>query len=173
MKLSKKEIGILVEQQYNDYELWYPYYRFKEEGATVHLIGPEKGKIYPGKYGCPAKTDLAINEVSAKNYDCVIIPGGFAPDFMRRIPQMIEFVRQANENGKLIAGICHAGWMLISAGCVKDKKVTCYFAIKDDLINAGGNFMDQEVVKDGNLITSRTPDDLPAFCRTIIETLAK
>jgi protease I len=102
----------------------------------------------------------------------VVIPGGFAPDYMRRTPRMVEFVREMGENGKIVAAICHGGWVLISAGIIKGRKVTIFFAIKDDVVNAGAEFLDREVVRNENIITSRNPDDLPAFCRTIIETLS-
>ncbi len=102
------------------------------------------------------------------DYDGIIIPGGYAPDLMRRFPPMVKLVRDAHDQGKVIGAICHAGWMLVSAGILKGKKATCFFAIRDDLINAGANYIDQDVVRDGNLITSRMPDDLPAFCREII-----
>jgi protease I len=105
-------------------------------------------------------------------YDGVVIPGGYAPDLMRRYPEMVKIVKDANQNGKIVAAICHAGWMLASAGIVKGRKVTGFFSIKDDLVHAGANYVDEEVVRDGNLITSRKPDDLPAFCKEIIEALA-
>jgi protease I len=112
-------------------------------------------------------------EIDMSKYDGVVIPGGYAPDLMRRYPEMVKIVKEAYQKGKIIAAICHAGWMLASAGIVKGKKVTGFFAIKDDLVNAGANYVDAEVVRDGNLITSRKPDDLPAFCREIINALAK
>lgn len=172
MKLKGKKIAILLEKTYQDLEAWYPYYRLKEEGADVQFVAPKTDEEYFGKYGYPAKADLKIDDANANDFDAVIIPGGFAPDFMRREPKMIEFVRRAHEKGKLIASICHGGWILASADIIRNKKVTSFFAIKDDLINAGANFVDEEVVRDGNLITSRKPDDLPAFCHTIIAALS-
>ena len=106
-------------------------------------------------------------------YHGVVIPGGYAPDVMRRYPEMVRIVREADQKRKVIAAICHAGWMLVSAGILKGRKVTGFFAIKDDLVNAGANYVDEEVVRDGNLVTSRKPDDLPAFCREMIEALSK
>ena len=173
MKLKDKKIAILLEKTYQDLEAWYPYYRFKEEGAEVKFIAPSTDEEYLGKYGYPAKADLKIQDANPENFDAVIIPGGFAPDFMRREPKMIEFVRQAHEKGRIIASICHGGWILASADIIRNKKITGFFAIKDDIINAGANFVDKEVVRDGNIITSRKPDDLPAFCRTIISALSK
>jgi protease I len=112
-----------------------------------------------------------MGEVRGAEFDAVIIPGGYAPDHMRRHEKMIELVKDAGKSGKVVAAICHGGWMLASADLVRDRKVTCFFAIRDDLVNAGASYVDREVVRDGNLVTSRKPDDLPAFCRTIIEAL--
>lgn len=173
MKLKGKKIAILLEQMYQDLEAWYPYYRLKEEGAEVKFIAPKTDEEYLGKYGYPAKADLKIDDAHADDFDAVIIPGGFAPDFMRREPKMIDFVRQMNAKGKLVASICHGGWILASADIVRNKKVTTFFAIKDDLINAGANYVDEEVVRDGNLITSRQPEDLPAFVKAIIDFLSR
>jgi len=170
MKLKGKHLAILLEQIYEDPEFWYPYYRFLEEGAEVTVIAPEV-KEYKSKYGYPAKADLAASDALAENYDAVIIPGGYSPDHMRRSKEMIEFVSDAHKKGKIIAAICHGPWMLASARAVKDREVTAFYSIKDDLVNAGARFVDSEVVCDGNLITSRSPQDLPAFCREIISAL--
>lgn len=173
MELSGKRIAILAENQYQEMELWYPYYRFIEAGARVDVVAPEAGKSYSSKLGYPVKATVAVSEAEASQYDAVVVPGGFAPDYMRRTPAMVEFVRRANEQGKVVAAICHAGWMLASADVVRGKQATCFFGIKDDLVNAGALYLDQEVVRDGNVITSRTPDDLPAFCREIIKALVQ
>jgi len=172
MKLKGKRIGILIENLYNDREVWYPYYRVKEEGAEVVCIGPKRG-TYKGKNEIPIEADLSINDASVADFDAVVIPGGFAPDLMRRTPAMAAFVGEMNKAGKIIASICHGGWILVSAGILKGKTVTSYFAIKDDITNAGAEWVDEEVVRDGNIITSRMPDDLPAFCRTMIEALSQ
>lgn len=171
-KLKNKNVVILVEQQYQDLELWYPYFRIKEAGADVYIVGPEK-KEYKGKYGYPAKADFSIKGVKPDEFDAVIIPGGFAPDYMRRVPAMIDFVRKMHERKKIIAAICHGGWILASARIIKGKRVTSFSAIRDDMINAGARFCDEEVVRDKNIITSRKPEDLPAFCRMIIARLGK
>jgi protease I len=142
-----------------------------EEGAEVTVIGSKAGS-FSGKNGIPGKSDIAITEAKADDYDALIIPGGYSPDHMRRIPAMVEFVKKMNEGGKVIAAICHAGWMLASAGIVDGKKLTSFFSIKDDLVNAGAEWVDEEVVVDGNLVTSRNPGDLPAFCKTIISQLS-
>ena len=173
MRLKGKKVVLLAENQYQELELWVPYYRLKEEGAEVTVVGSGSSRTFTGKYGYPIDVDKEANEIDISKYDGVVIPGGYAPDMMRRYPEMVKMVREAHQKGKVIAAICHAGWMLVSAGILKGKKVTGFFAIKDDLMNAGGNYMDEEVVRDGNLITSRKPDDLPAFCREMIDALSK
>jgi protease I len=173
MRLKGKKVVLLTENLYQELELWVPYYRLKEEGAEVVVVGSGSNRTYTGKYGYPIEVNKEAKEIDVSNFDGVVIPGGFAPDLMRRYPEMVRIVREAHQKGKVIAAICHAGWMLVSAGILKGKKVTGVSAIKDDLVNAGANYLDQEVVRDGNLITSRKPDDLPAFCREVIEALSK
>jgi protease I len=173
MRLKGKKVILLAENNYEDMELWVPYFRLKEEGAEVTIVGTGSSRTYTSKHGYPVQVDKEAKEIDMSQYDGVVIPGGYAPDIMRRFPEMVKIVKEAHQKGKVIAAICHAGWMLASAGILRGKKVTGYFAIKDDLINAGANYVDQEVVRDGNLITSRQPADLPAFCREIIEALAK
>ncbi|HSD63060.1 MAG TPA: type 1 glutamine amidotransferase domain-containing protein [Ignavibacteriaceae bacterium] len=172
MKLRGRKIAIFLEKMYEDLEFWYPYIRMKEEDADVCVVAP-KVESYTGKYGLPAKADQSIVAVKTEEFNALIIPGGYSPDHMRRVPEMIEFVKKMNEEKKPIAAICHAPWMLASADIIKGKKVTSFFSIKDDLIHAGAEWVDQEVVKDGNIITSRSPNDLPAFCKEIIKTLEK
>ncbi|HMP03469.1 MAG TPA: type 1 glutamine amidotransferase domain-containing protein [Gemmatales bacterium] len=171
MNLKGVRVAILVEQQYQEMELWYPLYRLREAGCLVTLVGPEAGHTYASKLGYPAKADKAAAAVKADDFDAIVIPGGFAPDFMRRHEAMVQLVRAAGEQGKVLAAICHGPWLLCSSGGLKGKKATCFFAIKDDVINAGASYTDAEVVRDGNLITSRKPDDLPAFTLAIIQTL--
>jgi protease I len=173
MRLKGKKVVLLTENLYHELELWVPYYRLKEEGAEVVVVGSGSNRTYTGKYGYPIEVNKEAKEIDVSNFDGVVIPGGYAPDLMRRYPEMVRIVREAHQKGKVIAAICHAGWMLVSAGILKGKKVTGVSAIKDDLVNAGANYLDQEVVRDGNLITSRKPDDLPAFCREVIEALSK
>jgi len=173
MRLKGKKIVLLAENFYQEMELWVPYYRLKEEGAEVTVVGSGSSRTYSSKLGYPVEVDKDAREIDISNYDGIVIPGGYAPDLMRRYPEMVKIVREADQRGKVIAAICHAGWMLVSAGILKGKKVTGFFAIKDDLVNAGANYVDAEVVKDGTLITSRKPDDLPAFCRELIEALAR
>ncbi len=170
MRLKGKSVAIFLEDIYEDNEFWYPYYRMLEEGATVKSVAPRQGS-FTGKYGVPAKADAAIHEVRPEDFDAVIIPGGYAPDKMRRSAEMVRFIVEMHAQNKVIAGICHAGWMLVSAGVLKGRKATGFSAIKDDMVNAGAEWIDQEMVRDGNLITSRTPKDLPAFCREIIRAI--
>lgn len=172
MNLDGKRFVVLVEDEYEDQELWYPVQRLREAGATVKIVGPEAGKTYRSKHGYPAKADQAASEVRVEDLDGVVIPGGYAPDRMRRDEAMVALVRRAFESEKLVAAICHAGWMLCSAGVLQGKEATSFSAIKDDMVNAGANWVDREVVVDGNLITSRTPDDLPAFLPAILEACA-
>jgi len=173
MRLKGKKVVLLAENLYQDLELWVPYYRLKEEGAEITVVGSGSSRTYSGKYGYPIDVDKEAKEIDMDKYHGVVIPGGYAPDMMRRYPEMVRIVREADQKRKVIAAICHAGWMLVSAGILKGRKVTGFFAIKDDLVNAGATYVDEEVVRDGNLITSRKPDDLPAFCREMIEALSK
>jgi protease I len=133
------------------------------------LVGPEAGQVYPSKLGYPARSDKAVKDVSANDFDLIVIPGGFAPDFIRRTEAMIRLVSDMAEQGKIVAAICHGPWVLCSTQALKGKKATCFFAIKDDVINAGAKYTDAEVIRDGNLITSRKPDDLPAFMQNVIQ----
>jgi protease I len=171
MKLKGKKAALLVEEMYNELELWIPYYRLKEEGVEVTVVGTGTASTYRGKYGIPVEADKTASEVTADDFDAVVIPGGYAPDKMRLHPEMVSLVRDMFNRGKVVASICHAGWMLVSAGILHGKRATSYVAIKDDMMNAGANWEDSEVVRDGALITSRKPDDLPAFCRTIVQAM--
>ncbi len=168
MELEGRKIIILVEKMYNDREFWYPYYRLKETGAEVRVVAPKSGATYKGAAGIEVQSEAAAGEVNPDDYDALVIPGGYAPDHMRRDPAMVELVRRMAAGGRVVAAICHAGWMLVSADVLKGKKATAFFAIRDDIVNAGAEWVDQEVVVDGNLITSRQPDDLPAFLKAII-----
>ncbi len=171
MNLHGKQVAILVEQQYQEMEVWYPLYRLREAKAKVVLVGPEAGVTYPSKLGYPAKSDVAARDVHAKDFHGLLIPGGFAPDFLRRSETILHFVREMISLHRVIAAICHGPWVLCSTSGLKSKKATCFFAIKDDVINAGAEYHDAEVMVDGKLITSRKPDDLPAFTLAMIEQL--
>ena len=169
MELQNVRAAVLVEQQYQEMEVWYPVYRLREAGCQVTLVGPKAGETYPSKLGYPAKSDKAAKDVSANDFDALVIPGGFAPDFMRRTESMIRLASDMAEQGKVVAAICHGPWVLCSTQALKGRKATCFFAIKDDVANAGARYVDEEVVRDGNLITSRKPDDLPAFLQAIVQ----
>jgi protease I len=173
MTLEGKRVAVLAENSYQELELWYPLLRLREAGAEVLVVGTGSADTYTSKLGYPVQVDVAADQVSATSLDAVVVPGGYAPDLMRRYPAMVNLVREAFEQGKIVAAICHAGWMLVSAGVLPGKKATCFFSIKDDVINAGASYVDAEVVRDGNLITSRVPADLPAFCRAIIAALGE
>ncbi|UCG11504.1 MAG: type 1 glutamine amidotransferase [Deltaproteobacteria bacterium] len=172
MTLQGRRLIVLVEDLYQELEVWYPLLRMREEGAEVTTVGTEAGVTYKSKTGYPVTSDAASRDVDISGYDGVIIPGGYAPDLMRRHAATVELVRDAFEQDKVVAAICHAGWMLTSADILKGRKVTGFFAIRDDLVHAGAEYEDAEVVVDGRLITSRKPDDLPAFCREIIRALS-
>lgn len=171
MNLQGKRVAVLIEQQYQEMEVWYPIYRLREAGCQVTLIAPDAGVTYPSKLGYPAKSDKAAKDVKAADFDGIVIPGGFAPDYIRRNEAMLKLVRDMAEQGKVVSAICHGPWVLCSTTALRGKKATCFFAIKDDVINAGGKYVDEECVVDGNLITSRKPDDLPAFVVAVMKGL--
>jgi protease I len=166
-----KKVLLFVDDIYEDMELWYPKFRMEEAGYKPVVAGPEGGRTFVGKHGYPCKAEISYDQVESYQYAALIIPGGFAPDKMRRYAKVLEIVREMDAAKKPIAFICHAGWVPISAKILKGKKVTGFVAIKDDLENAGAHFSDKAVVIDGHLISSRTPADLPVFCQAILETL--
>jgi len=169
----KKKIAILATDGYEDLELHYPRIRLKEAGYEVELLSLFKREI-KGKHGYPIKPDKLIRDANPDDYNGVIIPGGTVnPDHLRRNKVVLDFVAKINEEQKLVGAICHAGWVLISAKIIKDRKATSYFAIKDDMLNAGAKFEDSAVVIDNNLITSRMPEDLPEFMKAVLEFLKK
>jgi protease I len=170
--MSAKKIAIMVDEMYQVLEVWYPYYRFCEAGFDVNLVAAQAKKEYHSKEGYPCISDIAAAQANAGDYDCMLVPGGFAPDFMRRSDDVIKFANDMADSDKVVAAICHGGWLLCSTKIFKGKKATCFMAIKDDIKNAGAEYLDDECVVDGNLITSRKPDDLPAFCTAVLKALA-
>jgi protease I len=172
MSSAGKRVAVLIEQQYQELEVWYPVYRLREAGCEVSLVGPEVDRTYPSKHGYPARSDAAADAVTAADFDAVVIPGGFAPDYIRRHRAMVKLVHDTWAAGKPVAAICHGPWVLCSTPALKGKKATSFHSIKDDVVNAGATFVDQEVVVDGNVITSRKPDDLPAFVKALLAVLA-
>jgi protease I len=171
MNTKGKRIAIFVDQQYQEMEVWYPYYRLVEAGAEVHLAAAEAGKTYPSKTGYPCTSHKSYADLKAADYDGVIAPGGFAPDFIRRHSASSQFIAQMDSQGKLVAAICHGLWCLCSANVLKGRRCTSFFAIKDDVVHAGGLWEDSEVVVDNNIVSSRKPDDLPAFMKACIAVL--
>ncbi|MBN2105152.1 type 1 glutamine amidotransferase [bacterium] len=166
------KIAVLLENHYQVLEVWYPYLRLREAGIETVLVGTGKNE-YQSKEGYPAREELPIQKANPEKFDGVVIPGGYAPDHLRRYKEVNLFVKDLFESGKLVAAICHGGWVPVSAGILNGRKATSFMAVKDDMINAGVEYLDQEVVVDGNLITSRNPYDLPVFCREILKFLSQ
>lgn len=170
-KKSTPRVAMLVDDLYEDLELWYPVMRLREAGIDVVIVGAQKGKEYTSKHGYPAVAEAGIGSVKAARLAGVIVPGGYAPDKIRRNKEMVKLVADVNKKGGLVASICHGPWVLAEADVVKGKKFTCVSAIKTDIINAGGKYRNREVVVDGNLVTSRTPPDLPAMMKEVLKFL--
>ena len=169
MSLKDKRVALLIEDDYQEMEAWYPFYRLSEAGAAVTVVGPGYKTTFNSKLGYPMEANIAIKDAKVADFDAVVVPGGFAPDHMRLCRPMIDFVRDMDKAGKLVSAICHGGWILASAGVCKGRKITGYSPIRDDVENAGGTWVTGEAaVVDGNVITSRTPPDLPAFAGAIV-----
>jgi protease I len=166
-----KKIAVLLDELVHEHEFIYPYYRLKEAGFESVSVATEK-RVYKGKYGVPFTPDMLIGDVTPGEFEGVVVPGGYAPDFLRRTRAVLSLVGEMNDKGKLVAMICHAGWVGISAGIVKGRTLTSTSAIKDDMSNAGAIWVDQSVVVDGNLVTSRSPADLPDFMREALRVLS-
>lgn len=164
-------IAALIHNDFEDLEFWYPTLRLKEAGHTVDVLGETAGTIYHGKYGVPAESTHSFDDVQADSYDALLVPGGWAPDKLRRFASVLELVRAMDRDGKVIGQICHAGWVLISAGVLKGRTVTSTPGIRDDMENAGATWVDQAVITDGNLVSSRRPPDLPDYGRALLTAL--
>jgi len=171
MRLKDKKILSFVHHEFEDLELWYPIHRLREEGAIVHLAGEQANVKYVGKYGVPAESEYSFAEVNPEDYDAVLVPGGWAPDKLRRFPEVLEFIQKMDKQQKTIGQICHAGWVLISANILKGVNVTSTPGIRDDMVNAGAVWYDEAVIVDGHIISSRRPPDLPDYMREFIKVL--
>lgn len=172
-ELQGKRVLMFVGDDYEDMELQYPKYRLLEAGAQVVVAGLDEGVTYKGKYGYPQVSQKKIADLSASDFDGLVIPGGWMPDKLRRYDEVKQITRQIHEAGKCVASICHGPWIDISAGIVKGATYTSTPGLTDDLVNAGATWVDQPVVIDGNHVTSRRPDDLPDFCRGILEVMSR
>ena len=173
MRLTGRRVYLFLEDMYQEHEFWYPFFRLREEDAQVVVVAPEKGREYKSKFGVPANSDASARTVGAQDCAGIVIPGGYSPDLMRRDPSMVQLVAEAFNRGKIVAAICHAPWVLASADILGGRRCTSFSSIRDDLIHAGADWIDEEVVVDGNLITARRPDDLPAFMRAVIGAIEK
>jgi protease I len=173
MSLEEKRVAVLAEDLYQELELWYPVLRLREAGAEVVIVGTGSSDTYTGKHGYPVAVDAAAGDVGPDDFDGLVVPGGYAPDRLRRYPAVSALVREIFLQGKIVAAICHGAWVLVSADVLRGRTATCFHSIKDDVANAGADYVDREVVRDGNLITSREPDDLPAFLQEIIAGLER
>ena len=171
MRLDGKRVIALVEEDFEDLELWYPVLRLREEGAEVVVAGLG-AETYHGKYGLPAEPDANVDDLDMRDFDAVLVVGGWAPDKLRRSEKVLELVRSADADGKLLGVICHGGWVPASAGILKGRTMTCTPGIKDDVMNAGAEYVDEPVVVDGNLVTARRPPDLPAYGAALVDALS-
>jgi protease I len=191
-KLSDKTVAIIVAHEFEDVELLFPLLRLSEEGAEIVVVPVREGlhprpyvegKPVTGRFGHTVPIPVmaegnrysvsSVEELSADDVDCVLFPGGYSPDALRLHQGTLDLVRACHQRGKLLAAICHGPWVLISAGIMGGKQATGYVAVRDDLVNAGAEFVDVPAVRDGNIITGRVPDDLPEFCQEIIKALSE
>jgi protease I len=173
MKLKEKRIAYLVEEGFEDLEFWVPLMRLREEGARITVVSTGRATYFVGKHCLEAKVDANAEDYTPDDFDAIIVPGGWAPDKLRRYQSVLNLVRGIYEQGKIVASICHAGWVLISAGIVRGHRATGSIAIKDDLVNAGAEWVDEPAFRDGNLVWGRVVDDIPDFCRVLVEALAE
>jgi protease I len=169
--MGTKRAVILVEDIYEDMEFWYPYYRLKEADYKVTVVAPKKNHMYTSKHGYPVESEAEPTEIDPGDVDVLVVPGGYAPDKLRRYDEILGLVRESYTNGAVVAMICHAAWVPISAGITDGKKATCVSAIKDDLINSGAQYVDAPLMIDQRIVSSRTPADLPVFVKGIIDTV--
>lgn len=168
--LAKLRVAMLIENIHQDLEVWYPVFRFQEVGAEVVVVGPATGR-YTSKLGYPIEAGMDAERALKQRFDAVIVPGGYAPDLMRLCRPMVDLVRQAYEQGAVVAAICHGSWLLASADIIRGRQVTGAPSIRDDLVNAGATFVDEAAVTDGRLVTSRKPADIPQFSAATLAAL--
>ncbi len=168
MRLEGRKVAVLVEEGFEDLEFWVTVMRLREEGAEVTVVGTEAGKQVRGKHCLPAMSDAAADALSARDFDAVVVPGGWAPDKLRRSKAVTSFVAEAHDAGKVVGMICHAGLVGISAGIVRGRRATGSLGIKDDLVNAGATWVDEPAFRDGNLVWGRVVEDIPDFCRELV-----
>jgi protease I len=166
-------VASLVYDDFEDLEFWYPGMRLEEAGHTVDILGEKEGVVYHGKYGVPATSTHSFLTARPEDYQVLLVPGGWAPDKLRRFPAVLDLVRAMNRDGKVIGEICHAGWVLISAGILDGKTVTSTPGIRDDMVNAGATWVDEPVVTDGNLVSSRRPPDLPHYGKALLAAMER
>jgi protease I len=171
MELSGKKVLSFISDDFEDLELWYPVLRLREAGAEVHLAGEAADTVYKGKYGVPAKSDISFEAADPQQYDALLVPGGWSPDKLRRYDSVLDITRHFHTHKKAIGQICHAGWVLISAGILDGVNVTSTPGIKDDMTNAGAIWHDKAAVVDGHIVSSRRPPDLPDYLRELIKVI--
>ncbi len=172
MRLSGKRVAVLVEEGFEDLEYWVTVMRLREEGAQVVSVGSGRQEMFRGKGGLEARPDTIAERVTASDFDAVVVPGGWAPDKLRRVATVTRLVRSAYEQDKIVGAICHAGSVLISAGIVRGHRATGSTGIKDDLLNAGATWVDEPAFRDGNLVWGRVVEDIPDFCRELVEAIS-
>jgi protease I len=173
MRLQNKKIAVFIEEGFEDLEFWVPVMRLREEGAQVTIVGVEANKTLHGKHALTAKSEVAARDVSANDFDAVVVPGGWAPDKLRRYPAVTDIVRDAFKRNKIVGMICHAGLVGISANIVRGCRATGSLGIKDDLVNAGATWVDEPAFRDGNIVWGRVVEDIPAFCRELVNAIEK
>jgi protease I len=173
MKLKGKRVAYLIEEGFEDLEFWVPLMRLREEGARVTVVGSGSADHYQGKHCLHATPDVRAEQVGPDDFDAVVVPGGWAPDKLRRYPAVLDLVRGVYQQGKIVASICHAGWVLASAGIVKGHRATGSRGVKDDMLNAGATWVDEPAFRDGNLVWGRVVEDIPDFCRELVQALAE
>jgi len=171
MRLQGKRIGVFVAEGFEDLEFWVPVMRLREEGAQVRVIGISHATVR-GKHCLEATPDVVASEMQAGDCDALVVPGGWAPDKLRRDDHVIRLVRECHQQGKVIGIICHAGWVAASAGIVQGRRVTGSRGIRDDMIHAGATWVDEPAFRDGNLVWGRVVEDIPDFCRELVAALA-